>query len=140
MKIIITENQLKDKVFQMVKTEGWYDTCEMLGMGMVEVADMFFNGNPMEYLNLYNDLDVVKSEKDPNWTLFRYKPRHNLMIYDRKSRTVFIYKREIWTFLRDGFTINDYEISEELIEKWLSDTYNLRGVRIDLVDYKLNTI
>ena len=128
MKIIITENQLKDKVLQMVKTEGWKETCETLGLSGKELGEMFFNNNPMEFLNIYNDLDVVQSKENPDIFFFRYKPRHNLMIYDRKSRTVFIYKREIWTFLSEEFGLKYGEI-QELTKTWLSEVYNLNGVK-----------
>ena len=127
MKIIITENQLKDKVHQMVKTEGWNDTCQTLGLSGEELAEMFFNDDPMEFLNLYNDLDIVQIKDKPNLTLFRYKPKNNLMVYDRKNDLVYIQWEKIWSFLRLGFDLNYTEI-KELTKKWLSEVYNLRGV------------
>ena len=111
----------------MVKTEGWINTCETLGLSGEELAEMFFNDDPMEFLNLYNGLDIVQSEKIKGWTLFRNKPNHNLMIYIGRLETVYIRLDEIWSFLEEGFNFNNTEI-QELTEKWLDETYNLRGV------------
>ena len=129
MKIIITENQLKDKVLQMVKTEGWEDTCQTLGLSGEELAQMFFNNDPMEFLNQYNDLDVVQSELEPNWTLFRYKPKNNLIIYNRKGDVIYIGYRVIWSFLQQGFDLN-YDEIQELTLRWLAETYNLNAATI----------
>ena len=129
MKIIITENQLKDKVHQMVKTEGWRNTSEILGLSGEELAQMFFNNDPMEFLNQYNDLEVAQSETNKYFTLFRYKPEHNLMIYDRKNGEVSINWQKIWSFLKEGFDLN-YDEIQELTLRWLAETYNLNAATI----------
>ncbi len=129
MKIIITENQLKDKVHQMVKTEGWRNTSEILGLSGEELAQMFFNNDPMEFLNQYNDLEVVQSETNKDFTLFRYKPEHNLMIYDRKNGEVSVNWQKIWSFLKEGFDLN-YDEIQEITQRWLAETYNLNAATI----------
>ena len=126
MKIIITENQLNNKIHQLVKELGWELTCKVLGMTNEELVQKFFNNDPMEFLNLYNDLDVVQSIDHP-WTLFRYKPRHNLMIYS-KIRNVIYINNKIWSTLRTGFELEYYE-AYELVEKWMADEYNLMDIK-----------
>ena len=82
----------------------------------------------MEFLHLFDDLDVVQSEEEPDFTLFRYKPTHNLMIYDRKNKIVYINYELIWKPLFDTGLFNP-DI-EGLTKEWLSSVYNLRGVTI----------
>ena len=86
-----------------------------------------FNNNPMEFLNLFNGLDVVQSEEKPHWTLFRYKPKENLMIYNRKTDYVYIDYDKIWSVLQNNFELNNDE-TQELTKRWLVEAYNLRGV------------
>jgi hypothetical protein len=128
MKIILTENQLKDNVIHLIKKEGWIDTSEMVGLSRKEFAEIFFNNNPMEFLNIYNDLDITQSEEKPNWTLFRYDKGYNIMAYDRKNGIVYINYNEIWSFLQDGFQLIYVEI-QQLTQRWLDETYKLRGIR-----------
>jgi len=130
MKIIITENQFKDNVINLIKSEGWKETCQMLGIRAKEFAEMFFNNDPMEFLNVYNDLDVVVSKEKPNWTLFRYEKGYNIMVYNRNNDYVYINYNEIWSFLQDGFDLN-YSRIQQLTQRWLDETYNLRGVTTD---------
>ena len=85
----------------------------------------------MEFLNLFNDLDVVQSEEEPDWTLFRYKPKENLMIYDRKTDVVYIDYDKIWLILRVNFGLN-YGETKEVTERWLAEVYNLRGVTTEI--------
>ena len=135
MKIIITENQLKNKVRQMVKTEGWKDTCEMLGLSGEEFNQMFFNNDPMEFLNLYNDLDVVQSKNNPYLTLFRYEPGHNLIIYDKSDGFVFMDNYEIFSVINVGFDTGSIQ-AVELIKEWLSDVYGLNDVKVSIMDFR----
>ena len=124
----------------MVKTEGWKDTCETLGLSGKELAEMFFNNNPMEFLNLYNDLDVVQSELEPNWTLFRYKPKNNLIIYNKENDIVYIQWQKIWSFLKLGFGLNYREI-QELTQRWLAEVYNLKEILTSIdTDYAYGAI
>ena len=137
MKIIITEEQhkflinenIKQTLKQEVKKSGWEDTASLVG-GPEELARLAFNNNPMEFLNLFNDLDVVQSEEKDDWTLFRYEKHKNLMIYYRKNDLVYINYYEIWSFLVDGFVLK-YSETQKLTKRWLDEVYNLRGITTD---------
>jgi hypothetical protein len=76
IKKILKEESLKQTLKQQVKGFGWKDTAELVG-GTENLVKLGFNNNPMEFLNMFNDLDVVQSEENPNWTLFRYKKYEN---------------------------------------------------------------
>jgi hypothetical protein len=128
MKIIITESQsetLKEKLQTIVKKHGWQRG--VISVGEKNLLKLGFNNDPMEFLNMYNDLDIVQSEEQPDWTLFRYKPKENLMVYDRKNDHVFIDYDKIWSILRDNFGLN-YDETQEVTERWLGEVYNLRGI------------
>ena len=132
MKIILTENQLSNTIIQFIKKEGWEKTCQMLGLSGKEFAEMFFNNNPMEFLNIFNDLDIIQDKINPNDTLFRNEKGNNIMIYARKKEIVYISYEDIWEVLKDGFELNNNE-ARELTERWLSEVYNLRGFKLAAV-------
>jgi len=58
---------------------------------------------------------------------------------DQKNGWVYINYDRIWSLLESVFSMNDLEISE-LLEVWLEDTYNLRGLtsRIEQVFNKIS--
>jgi len=129
MRIIITENQqssLQLKLKKMVKDIGWEKTSIAVG-GIENLVKLGFNNNPMNFLNIFNDLDIVQSKERHYCVLFRHENENNMMVYDRKSDEVYINYGDIWLFLEDGFGLNYYE-TQELTQEWLSETYNLRGV------------
>ncbi len=133
MKIIITESQynllleskFEQNLKQSIKDFGVKDTAELVN-GFDNLMEILNIDSPMKFLHLFNDLDQVQSEEEPDFTLFRYKPTHNLMIYDRKDKIVFINYEEIWKPLFDTGLFNP-DI-KELIRGWLFSVYNIRGV------------
>ena len=126
IKKILKEESLKQTLKQQVKEFGWKDTAELVG-GAENLSKIAFDNDPMKFLHLFDDLDVVQSEQMKDWTLFRYKKHENLMIYDRKNNNVYINYDEIWSVLNDDFGIK-YTETQSLTETWLYEVYNLRGV------------
>ena len=134
MKIIITESQynllfeskFKENLKQEIKNFGIKDTAKLVN-GFDNLMEILNIDSPMKFLHLFDDLEQVQSEENPDWTLFRYEPKHNLMIYDRKYDNVYINYDEIWKILDDVFNLNTPEI-QELINEWLFEVYNLRGI------------
>jgi hypothetical protein len=134
MKIIITESQynllfeskFKENLKQEIKNFGIKDTAKLVN-GFDNLMEILNIDSPMKFLHLFDDLEQVQSEENPDWTLFRYEPKHNLIIYDRKYDNVYINYDEIWKILDDVFNLNTPEI-QELINEWLFEVYNLRGI------------
>jgi hypothetical protein len=126
MKIFITENKFKDTIKLSLKVFGIQSTIDNVGSWVNFCKVMNIEG-PMDFLHLFDDLDVVQSDEKENWTLFRYEKGSNLMVYDRKNGFVVISYSDIWSFLEDGFGLKDSEIVG-LTTRWLDEVYNLRGV------------
>ena len=99
-----------------------------IAVGGIDNLLMILNiKTPMDFLHLFDDLDVVQSKEEKNWTLFRYKPNQNLMIYNRKNDDVYINYYEIWSILEGKFGLN-YSETQQLTKEWLVEVYNLRGI------------
>ena len=125
------ETSGKHKLIRLVKEYG--SKKGSIAVGGVDNLLMILNiKTPMGFLHLFDGLDVVQSKDEKDWTLFHYKPKHNLMIYDRKNDIVYINYYEIWSVLEDKFGLNDSEI-EQLTKEWLNTTYNL-GDNIKIKD------
>lgn len=137
MKIIITENQLKDNIINLIKSEGWEETSEMVGLDAEDFAQVFFNNNPMEFLNIFNDLDVVHPEQTSQLIIFRYEQGKNLMIYNKNTKTIDVNADEIWLFLERGFSLSNKKIVKGLIEKWAEKTFKLKVDSVYLRYYML---
>jgi hypothetical protein len=126
VKRVIKENDVKMDLIDTIKDEGFKSASEMVG-GSEILMKLLGVKTPMDFLHIVDDLDVVQSEKNQDRTLFRYKPYHNLMIYDKKTGVVYVSYDDIWSFLGGNFGLNYSEI-QELIKEWLDEVYNLRGV------------
>jgi hypothetical protein len=128
MKIIITENQsqsLKEKLQNLVKKHGW--DRGVMSVGEKNLLKFGFDNDPMEFLNMYNDLDVVQSEERSTFILYRTEPRKNLLIHNVAIGAVYINFHKIWVILTDKFKCT-YDDAKELTEKWLLDIYNLKVI------------
>ena len=127
MKYLITESQknnLKVLLKQLIRSKGIQIAFSSVG-GKDNFFEIMDINSPMEFLHLFDDLEQVQSEEEPDWTLYIYEPKRNLMIYERKYDYVFINYEEIWKPLLDVGLFNP-DI-KELIKEWLSEVYNLRG-------------
>jgi hypothetical protein len=126
VKRVIKENSIKQNLINSIKEDGFKPTSELVG-GTKNLFRLLKIDTPMDFLNLFNDMDVVQSKERPEWSLYRYKPKHNLMIYDRKTDDVYVSYYDIWSVLEDNFDLNNSDI-RDLIKVWLDEVYNLRGV------------
>jgi len=127
MKIIISENQvdkIKSKIHEYVKKYGFDMSREIFGDKVL--VTIGFNNDPMEFLNLFNDLEIIRYE-DPNWVLFLNKKRELIMTYNIINSLVYINYDIIWSVLKFYFKLTYNEV-QELTEEWVSDKYNLINV------------
>lgn len=120
------KNLIKEKLQNLVKKYGW--DKGVMSVGEKNLLKFGFNNNPIEFINIYNDLNIEPSKENLNWLLFRYKPKENLMIY---AETGFLYinYREIWVILEKNFKIKEDEI-RRIIKKWLNDTYGIVTTKV----------
>ena len=136
MKIIITESQynllIENKKYQFlideIKKNNWESASKMVN-GIENLIELLNIKTPKDYLNLFNDLNVVLSEENSNLILFRYKRGYNIMLYNKNTNIVYISNYKIWSFLEQNFGLKNFKI-KEIIKSWLSEVYNLRGVTI----------
>jgi hypothetical protein len=126
VKRVIKESAVKDSLIDMIKDEGWESAVELVG-GRVNLKKLVGIESPIDFLNLFNDLDVIDSEENPNLTLFRYEIGNNLMVHDDEFDFVYINYGKIWSFLEKVFGLNYSEI-QELTQEWLGEVYDLKGV------------
>jgi len=130
MKIIISENQvdkIKSKIHEYVKKYG-IEKCKQI-FGDKVLFTIGFNNDPMEFLNLFNDLDVVQSVEHEEYSLFRYEKGKNLMVYNIQSDSVYVNTTQIWSVLQNDFGLY-YDEVQQLTEVWVEMTYNLKGVTV----------
>ena len=120
------KNNLKEKLKDLIKKVGFESTIRVVG-SLGKTFEIFDIKEPIDFLNLFNDLESVQSEEYGDYMLYRYKKGHNFMIYDRKNGYVYINYYEIWSVLEDKFGLNYSEI-QRLTKIWLDEVYNLRGV------------
>jgi hypothetical protein len=123
---ILKEETLKQSLIDEIKEIGFKFIAEMVG-GIDNLFKILNINTPMDYLHLFDDLDVILSEEWPELTLFRYQPKHNFMIYNRQNDYVFINYNEIWSVLENHFGLKYSEI-QELTKMWLGEVYNLRVI------------
>jgi hypothetical protein len=126
VKRVIKESAAKDSLIEMVKNDGWQSAVELVG-GIENLKRIVGIETPMDFLNIFTDLDVVQSKQEPNWTLFRYEKGNNMMIYDKKRKDFSLNNLVIWSFLKYGFGLN-YSETQEVTKEWLDQVHNLRGV------------
>jgi len=129
MKILITENKFKDAIKLSLNELGTESTINNVG-GWDNFCNVLNIEGPMDFLNLFNDLEQVQSVEKEHLTLFRYKKGYNYMIYDRKIKVLYMNYNEIWSFLDDKFGLNYHGI-QQLTQVWLDEVYNLRGITTD---------
>lgn len=125
---LIKENSMRDSLILMIKDDGWNNTAELVG-SIWNLRKMSGIDTPIEFLHLYDDLDVVESKERPGFTLFRYEPKKNIIIYDEENNKVYLNYDKIWSVLKEVFH-KDKQQSKYLIQKWLSESYDLTTIII----------
>jgi hypothetical protein len=129
MKYILTEQQndkMVEKLTNSIKSDGWLKTTKLVG-GNENLIKLLGITSPMDFLHLFDDMDVVQSKEKPNWTLFRYSKGNNLMVLDKKNEDINLDYFEIWSILENVFGLS-YSYIQKLIIAWLDEVYNLSDV------------
>lgn len=126
VKRVIKESAAKDSLIDMIKEDGWDDAAELVG-GIENLKKLTGINTATDFLNLFNDMNVVKSDENPQWTLFYYDPKRTMVSYNRKNKKVWVNYRDIWIILENDFEMIDKSDSEikEFITKWLVEVYKI---------------
>jgi hypothetical protein len=132
-KNLLIENQLRDDLINIIKYDGWKEAIRYVG-NITNLKKVINFETPLEFLNLFNDLEVVQSVKYDDYILFRYEKGKNITIYDKKNSYGYVNDYIIWSFLESYFGLNFDEI-QELTTEWFSETYNLRVNKTDAMVY-----
>jgi len=131
IKKILKEESLKQTLKDQAKEFGWKATAELVN-GSENLLELMHINNPTDFLNFYNDLDVFDSE---GFISFKRRDNKELIIYYKKHKDVYIDYDQIWSVLEEGFGLS-YDETQSLIETWLGDVYNLKGIKV--YDNELN--
>ncbi len=127
MKIIITENQhnvIKQKLLNLVKQHG-FDTGIIVTRSSDKLKEIAFDNNPMNFLNLYDDLIPTKSE---GIIYFKNKNNDNFIIYSEPTNVVYFDYINIWSILEEEFNLTYSEV-QNLTKVWLENVYGLDDVK-----------
>ena len=110
---------------QIIKSKG-IEIAIISVNGLENLFQIMNINSPRDFLNLFNDLKVSDSEEIPAYTLFRYKPENNILIYWEEGMDVDI-NYKIWEILEDTFGLEYGEV-QKLTKNWVFDVYNLYPV------------
>jgi hypothetical protein len=125
---IITENKV-DKLKYILNREGPNTTIKLMG-GWDKFCKIFNLSGPMDFLHLFDDLEVVQSKDKNDYILFRYQEGNNVMIYDKFLKCLYISEKEIWDFLNGKLGIEYYSIIE-YTKEWAEDVFHLNLKRTE---------
>lgn len=124
MKIIITESKYIDGIKSMIGNMGLQSAIDFVG-GINSFNEVLKIESPYDFLQLFDNLDVVESEKNPEMMLYRFEKGKNLIVHYKPNNTIFV-KGDIWEYFKKGKgrkkTIAEIK---DVIEKWFVETYEL---------------
>ena len=134
MKIIITENQLKNKVHNLVKELGWYDTCDTLGITGEELAQKFFNDDPVEFLNLYTNLTPTnKTSQNIEFILYKDINDRVIIAHDLTTKMVLV-DGIIDDILQVDFFLSGPSV-DNTVKEWIKNNYNIQDFDLGFRSY-----
>lgn len=116
------------KVIELIEQYGIELSSKAVG-GVDILLKILDIKSPMDFLHLFDDLDVVRSEEETHLILFVNKNDKTIMIYETKKDKVLINHYEILRVLHENFLLGHKE-TRKLTERWLNEVYNLRVVTI----------
>ena len=123
VKRVIKESNSKNSLINLVREDGWQTASKYVG-GIENLKRLLRIETPMDFLNIFTDLDVVESDEAPDSNLYRYEEGNNIMIYNRQRGSLYVNFKFTWLFLKEAFGLREVEL-EQLTQEWLTETYNL---------------
>ena len=122
---LIKENSVKDDLIQMIKDGDWKSTAELVG-GDKNLKKLLGFNDPMDFLNLYNDLNVDMGDNGRGIFTNNYGDRI-ITISPNSMGKVFasVDSHVIWAPFRYLFPYTNAETAN-LIRKWLKEVYGIK--------------
>jgi hypothetical protein len=121
-------------ISQLIIHEGWVRTYLMMGIKPQELAETLLNNDPINFLNIFNNLEIRPSVLIPGHIYYQDEKRKLIL---RHIDDVIFVRPSILIPLKEGFKLTNETINDILL-KWLKDTYNINPRQIiDLFDYNI---
>lgn len=120
---ILKEESVKTELIKMIKDDGINSAASIVG-GVNNLMEVMGIKSPMGFLNIYNDVEVLKSEKHPTLTLYRYEPKRNIMTYSKVNNVIYVNYDEVFLVFREVFMIDVIQ-SKEIVRKWATHQFNI---------------
>jgi hypothetical protein len=125
VKRVIKENSTKDALIDMIKEEGWGYASELVG-GNKNLKKLSGIVEPIDYLNLFNDLNVDMNDDNTRGILTNNEGDRIISISFSKNNKVFAsVDTFIWNPLEFGFLHNTARTAN-VIRQWLKDVYGIK--------------
>jgi hypothetical protein len=122
MKLIITESQNKNTLKSFIKNIGWENVSKMVGVDFL-VNDVF-NGDPYEYLSLFNNLIHFESEENPGIFIYKFESGDNVFVVDSRDSEVNYVYLNYNIFFEPLSNFKDIPLLQTVIN-WLKDNYDI---------------
>jgi hypothetical protein len=138
---ILKEEKLSksDVLKKHVLKNGWEEVADRIG-GFDNLYRIGFNNDYNEFLKLYSNLEVVQSEENSEFILYRFEKGNNVIMYNTKSGHVYVNFELIWSFFRDGIGLK-FDETQDIMKRWLDEVYNLDNVIVQNISRAyINTV
>jgi len=118
-----TKNRGRSKLINIIKNISLDAAINTVSTekNLLRILDV---NTPMELLNIFDDLKQVQSVDHKWMVLYRYKPGHNIFVYDKAKNEGYI-DYILWGIMRSYFDL-DYFGVQEICMKWIEQTYGLK--------------
>jgi hypothetical protein len=125
VKRVIKENATKDTLIDMIKNDGWGYAADLVG-GDKNLKKLSGIVEPIDYLNLLNDLNVDMNDDNTRGILTNNEGDRVISISTSKNNKVFaLVDTSIWYPLEFGFLHNN-AMTANLVRQWLKDVYGIK--------------
>ena len=124
VKRVIKENSVKDDLIQMIKDGDWKSTAELVG-GDKNLKKLLAFNDPMDFLNLFNDLNV---DLVNGLGIFTNNEGDRIITISTNSMgKVFasVDSHTIWAPFRYLFPATNADTAN-LIRRWLKEVYGIK--------------
>ena len=125
VKRVIRENTTKDSLIDIIKNDGWGYAADLVG-GDKNLKKLSGIIEPIDFLNLYNELNVNMNDNNTRGILTNNEGDRVISISTSKNNKVFaLVDTSIWYPLEFGFLHNN-AITANLVRQWLKDVYGIK--------------